>query len=51
MTEEIVQPLPGMGHEALLVRGDVAADRWQAICQIVRKKFSYPQFPLYEKGE
>ena len=41
VTETRIQPLPGMSHEALLVADDVSAERWHAIVEIVRKRFSY----------
>ncbi|NIV29317.1 MAG: hypothetical protein GWN58_07360 [Anaerolineae bacterium] len=34
---------------ALLVRDDVTPERWQAIVQICRKKFTKSDLPLYER--
>jgi hypothetical protein len=49
VTEQTISPLSGMGHEALVVSDGVTAERWQAICAVVRMKFRYADFPLYEK--
>lgn len=51
VTEQTVQPVRGKpGHDAVLVRDDVSAERWQAIAQIVRMRLEKTQFPLYEKA-
>jgi hypothetical protein len=44
-----VKTLRGIGHEALLVKDDVTAERWNALVLLIRKKFRYAEFPLYEK--
>jgi len=38
-------------HTAVLVKDDVSAERWQAIVTLIRKKYRYNQFPLYEKAD
>jgi len=50
VTEQTVQPVKNVpGHDAVLVRDDVDADRWQAIVQIVRRRFKKNEFLLYAK--
>jgi hypothetical protein len=50
VTEQVVTPVSDVpGHDALLVRGDVKADRWNAIVSLIRKRFRKAEFPLYEK--
>jgi hypothetical protein len=48
VTEEVVMDKNRLGTEALVVSGDVSAERWQAIVKVVRLKFGAAQFPLYE---
>jgi len=52
VTETAVWPVRGKewGHQAFLVADDVSAERWEAIVKIIRKKFRYDQFPLYERA-
>ena len=51
VTEEVFCPVPGKdwSHQALLVSDDVSADRWAAIVKLIRKKYRYQEFPLYER--
>lgn len=50
VTEQVVQPVKGKpGHDALFVRDDVSAERWQAIVEIIRRRLKKNQFLLYEK--
>jgi hypothetical protein len=51
VTEQTVCPIPGkdISHQAVIVREDVSAERWQAIVKLIRTKYRYQQFPLYEK--
>jgi len=46
----VIFPDPGCsGHDALLVRDDVGAERWRAVMLLVRREFKKYEFPLYEK--
>lgn len=51
VTEDVFCPMPGKdwSHQALMVREDVGAERWQAIVKLIRRVYRYEQFPLYEK--
>ena len=51
VTETTVSPVRGkeFAHQALLVSGDVGPERWQAIVTLIRKRYRYDQFPLYEQ--
>lgn len=51
VTEKVVLPIKRFGHEALLVKPDVSAERWEAIVKVIRKKLPYYEFPLYEKRD
>ena len=51
VTDQIVNPYPDkFTTAALLVRDDTPLERWQAIVQLIRKRYPYNQFPLYKKG-
>ncbi|MBN1137740.1 MAG: hypothetical protein JXM73_14225 [Anaerolineae bacterium] len=49
VTEQVVQAGSGMGHEALVVRDDVPAERWRAIVAVVRSRYWRVELPLYER--
>ena len=51
VTETEIQTLPGMQHASLLVRDEIGPERWQAMVAIIRSRFSYPAFPMYEKTQ
>ena len=53
VTETVVRPRgeETWGHDALLLRDDVTPERWGAIVKLIRGKFRYHEFPLYEKGQ
>ena len=53
VTEQVVEPFPekAFAHQGLLVREDIEPERWQAIVKLIRRKFRYDQFPIYEKGK
>jgi hypothetical protein len=48
VTEQVIMDARRLGTEALVVRGDVSAERWSAIVKIVRMKFNAESFPLYD---
>ena len=52
VTERVVEPFPekAFAHQGLLIREDVEPERCQAIVKLIRKRFRYDQFPIYEKG-
>lgn len=51
VTEQVVQDdIEELGNEALVVRDDVSAERWEAIVKVVRFKFSATGFPLYKNN-
>ena len=52
VTEQIVEPFPekAFAHQGLLIREDIEPERWQAIVHLIRTRFRYDQFPIYEKG-
>ena len=52
VTEQVIEPFPekAFAHQGLLVRGDVEPEQWQAIVKLIRNKYRYDQFPIYEKG-
>jgi hypothetical protein len=50
VSQKTVKTLKGMGHEALLVKDDIAMEQWSAIVALIRKRFRYTEFPLYEKA-
>ena len=47
--ETPIQTMRGMQHQALPVRDGVSRERWQAIVKLIRSRYRYPEFPLYEK--
>ena len=53
VTDKRVEPFPekAFAHQGLIVREDVDPERWQAIVKLIRSKFRYDQFPIYEKGK
>jgi hypothetical protein len=50
VTETVIFPIPGkdFAHQALLVRDDIPPQRWSAVVALIRKRYRYNQFPLYE---
>ena len=52
VTETVIWPVRDKewAHQAFLVSDEVTAERWEAIVALIRGKFRYAQFPLYEKG-
>jgi hypothetical protein len=50
VSETVVAKCHVLGTEALIVRDDVSAERWQAIVKVVQMKFHPAAFPLYENS-
>jgi hypothetical protein len=50
VTTTVVAKGHTLGTEALVVRDDVSAERWEAIVKVVQMKFRPAAFPLYENA-